>query len=81
MTAGLRPEHLVIDPAGDTFSVDLVESLGGVSFAYLVSDTGERIVVEERGDERVSEGDRVGLTFEAHRLYVFDAETEARIRS
>ena len=81
VTAGLRPEHLVIDPAGDTFSVDLVESLGGVSFAYLVSDTGERIVVEERGDERVSEGDRVGLTFEAHRLYVFDAETEARIRS
>ncbi len=82
VSAGLRPEHLLIDPAADTLRVDLTESLGGVSYAYLVSDdTGERIVVEERGDVRVSEGDRVGLTFEASRLYLFDAETEQRIRS
>jgi len=81
VSAGLRPEHLVIDPAGDTLRVDLTESLGGVSFAYLEGPTGERIVVEERGDDRVKEGDTVGLTFEAKRLYLFDAETEARIRS
>jgi len=79
--AGLRPEHLEIDRNGDALRVDLTESLGGVSYAYLVSDTGERIVVEERGDERVSEGERVGLNFDASRLYLFDAKTEARIRS
>jgi lactose/L-arabinose transport system ATP-binding protein len=81
VSVGLRPEHLVIDPAGDALRVDLTESLGGVSYAYLVSDTGERIVIEERGDERVSEGQMVGLSFEDRRVYLFDGETEARIRT
>jgi len=80
VTAGLRPEHLEIDPTGDALHVDLVESLGGVSFAYLVSDTGEKIVIEERGDDRVGEGQRVGLTFDPKRLYLFDTETEQRLR-
>jgi lactose/L-arabinose transport system ATP-binding protein len=81
VTAGLRPEHIEIDPTGAALHVDLVESLGGVSFAYLVSDTGEKIVIEERGDERVREGQRVGLKFDAERLYLFDAETEQRLRA
>jgi len=42
--------------------VDAAIEEGGVSFAYLISDMGERIVIVERGDERVSEGQRVGLT-------------------
>ncbi len=70
----------MINPNGDALTVDLVESLGGVSFAYLVTDTGERIVVEERGDERVKEGQRIGLTFEPRRLYLFDNDSEQRIR-
>jgi len=78
---GLRPEHLAIDRAGDGLRVDMTESLGGVSYAYLEAPTGERIVVEERGDERVKEGDTVGLTFETKRVYVFDGETEQRIRT
>ncbi|SLN55183.1 ABC transporter ATP-binding protein [Pseudooctadecabacter jejudonensis] len=78
---GLRPEHLAIDPAGGDLRVDLVESLGGVSYAYLESPAGDRIVVEERGDDRVSEGQMVGLTFETQRVYLFDAETEMRIRT
>ena len=78
---GLRPEHLVIDHSGGALRVDLVESLGGVSYAYLVSPAGDRIVVEERGDERVSEGQMVGLTFETKRVYLFDGETEMRIRT
>ncbi|MGJ8611404.1 MAG: ABC transporter ATP-binding protein [Octadecabacter sp.] len=81
VSVGLRPEHLMIDQTGDTLRVDLTESLGGVSYAYLVSDTGERLVVEERGDERVSEGQRVGLSFEQRRVYLFAAQTELRIRT
>lgn len=80
VTVGLRPEHLVIDNTGDALTVDLVESLGGVSYAYLFTGQGERIVVEERGDERVKEGQCVGLTFAPQRLYLFDPETEQRIR-
>jgi lactose/L-arabinose transport system ATP-binding protein len=80
VTVGLRPEHLVIDRTGDTLTVDMVESLGGVSYAYLTGPAGERMVVEERGDERVSEGDKVNVTFDPSRLYLFDAKTEIRIR-
>ena len=43
---GLRPEHLTLDPKGRTHRIDMTESLGGVSYAYLKGATGERIVVE-----------------------------------
>lgn len=81
MTVGLRPEHLEVDPAGDALTVDMVESLGGVSYAYLVGSTGERLVVEQRGDVRANEGDKVGLTVDPARLYLFDSKTEQRIRT
>jgi lactose/L-arabinose transport system ATP-binding protein len=80
VVVGLRPEHLVIDPAGDSHVVEMTEALGGVSYAYLMSETGEKIVVEERGDVRSEEGVRVGLTLDLARAMVFDAATEARIR-
>ena len=61
VSLGLRPEHLSIDPGGATHRVELTEALGGVSHAYLASGTGERVVVEERGDDRVAAGRMVGL--------------------
>ncbi|MCV6592605.1 MAG: sn-glycerol-3-phosphate ABC transporter ATP-binding protein UgpC [Silicimonas sp.] len=79
VTAGLRPEHIEIDLEGDTHSVELTEALGGVSYAYLTCDSGERMIVEERGDVRSKAGDRVGLRFEPKRLYLFDQD-EARLR-
>ncbi len=54
--------------------------VGGVSFAYLSGASGERIVVEERGDERTAEGATVGIQIETKRIMLFDAETELRIR-
>ncbi|GFE62960.1 ABC transporter ATP-binding protein [Litoreibacter roseus] len=80
VTLGLRPEHLIVDPAGDTHRIDLTEALGGVSYDYLMSATGERIVVEERGDERAVEGATVGLTIDPDRAMLFDTKTETRIR-
>ncbi len=80
VVVGLRPEHLEIDPAGSALTVDMVESLGGVSYAYLVGATGERVVIEQRGDNPVTEGAKVGLTIDPSRLYLFDAKTEQRIR-
>ncbi|MCK0167986.1 sn-glycerol-3-phosphate ABC transporter ATP-binding protein UgpC [Jannaschia sp. S6380] len=79
VTVGMRPEHLQI-AAGDTLSVDLTEALGGVSYAYLTAGTGEKIIVEERGDIRSDEGDRVALTVDPARVMVFAAEGGARIR-
>ncbi|MGR3436570.1 MAG: ABC transporter ATP-binding protein, partial [Shimia sp.] len=77
---GLRPEHLAIDRGGATHRVDLTEALGGVSYAYLVSKTGERLIVEERGDVRSRPGEEVGLSYDAGQARLFDAATEQRIR-
>ena len=70
VTVGMRAEHLMVNPEGDTHTVELTESLGGVSFVYLTGETGERIVIEERGDDRSSEGDRVGVTIDKSRIYL-----------
>ncbi|MDO6730988.1 sn-glycerol-3-phosphate ABC transporter ATP-binding protein UgpC [Marinovum sp. 2_MG-2023] len=80
VTLGIRPEHIEVDPAGDTHDVDLTEALGGTSYAYLVSATGEKIVVEEHGDDRSQEGIRVGIKFPASRVMLFDRKSENRIR-
>ncbi|SDW57247.1 ABC transporter ATP-binding protein [Litoreibacter albidus] len=77
---GIRPEHIQINPDGDTHTIEMTEALGGVSFAHLVSDSGEKIIVEERGDERSREGARVGVKLPLERAMLFDRETEARIR-
>ncbi|MBU2994627.1 sn-glycerol-3-phosphate ABC transporter ATP-binding protein UgpC [Octadecabacter sp. 1_MG-2023] len=80
VTLGVRPEHIQIDPAGDTHNIDLTEALGGTSYAYLMSSTGEKIIVEEHGDDRSLAGGRVGITFPAERTMLFDRKTEARLR-
>ena len=77
---GLRPEHLTLDPKGRTHRIEMTESLGGVSYAYLKGATGERIVVEERGETRSTEGDRVGLIPDSASARLFDAASEIRIR-
>ncbi len=80
VSLGIRPEHVEIDPNQDTHVVELTEALGGVSYAYLKSDAGEKLIVEERGDHRTRLGARVGIRFSAKRAMLFDQESEIRIR-
>ncbi len=80
VSVGIRPEHVELDPKGDTHTVELTEALGGVSYVHLKSDTGAKIIVEERGDERSRAGIRVGITFALERAMLFDSKTEQRIR-
>ncbi len=77
---GVRPEHLRIDPNGSGFRLDLIEKLGGVSYAYLYAATGERLIVAEDGESDLSDDMDVGISFDLARAYLFDAETGHRIR-
>ena len=77
---GLRPEHAEVERGGQGFVVELTEALGGVSYTYLTATTGEKLIIEERGDERSKTGDTVGLSFGMERIYAFNKATEARIR-
>jgi lactose/L-arabinose transport system ATP-binding protein len=80
VTIGLRPEHLEVTRGQGALTAELSEALGGVSYLYLTTPTGERIIVEERGDDRASEGETVDISFEQRRVKVFDSQTGARIR-
>jgi len=80
LSIGLRPEHLQIDLDGKTHRVELTEALGGVSYAHLVGPHGERVIVEERGEVHIESGREVGLIVPTDKAFVFDAETERRIR-
>ncbi|MSU88901.1 sn-glycerol-3-phosphate ABC transporter ATP-binding protein UgpC [Rhodobacteraceae bacterium 2CG4] len=80
VVVGVRPQHLTVDPAGDSHAVDITEALGGVSYVYLDAATGERLIVEAHEDQPTATGGRVGLGLDPARVMVFDAETEARLR-
>ncbi|WP_293576579.1 sn-glycerol-3-phosphate ABC transporter ATP-binding protein UgpC [Phaeobacter sp.] len=77
---GLRPQHLTVDAGDSRLILDLRERLGGVSYDYLTTPTGEKIIVETRGDEAHPEGTSVTLAFDDADAYFFDAVTEQRLR-
>ena len=79
VTAGLRPQHLAVNPAGTTHRVEMTEALGGVSYFHLTASTGEKLVVESRDDAELKVGSRVGVTFAPADMMVF-AESGARLR-
>ena len=73
--AGLRPEHLQIDPASPvTGEVELIERLGAETFAY-VRPTGAEGTLTLRlpGETAVSAGTRVGLRPDWTRATWFEA--------
>ncbi|WP_106745916.1 ABC transporter ATP-binding protein [Yoonia maritima] len=76
---GIRPEHCRAVKGGAQ-KVELSEALGGVSHTHMVTNTGEKIVIEERGLERMKEGEMVTLDFDANDVMLFDAQTELRLR-
>ena len=77
---GLRPQHLSVSPADTNVIVDIRERLGGVAYDYLQAPTGERIVVETRGDEAIASGTAVQVDFNDTDALFFDPSTEGRIR-
>ncbi len=80
VTLGIRPEHIQVDRSGDTCTVDLTEALGGVSYSYLLTPNGDKLIVEERDDQRSTTGDRIGLSIRPERAMLFDPESGQRLR-
>ena len=79
--AGIRPHQVTIAPGqGGGATLELRERLGGVSYDYLQSSAGEKIIVESRDSAKLDEGTPVVLSFDDAHVYFFDAKTEARLR-
>ncbi|NRA19745.1 MAG: sn-glycerol-3-phosphate ABC transporter ATP-binding protein UgpC [Oceanospirillaceae bacterium] len=77
---GIRPQDLTLEGAGGGLLVEVTEELGGVSYIYLKAPTGERIIVEARGEASTRYGSEAGVHFEADKVMLFDCESELRIR-
>ncbi len=70
---GLRPQALrVVD--GATHRVEMTEALGGVSFIHLTAPSGEKLIVEARGDVIAASGTMVGVDFDAKDALFFAAD-------
>ncbi len=80
VTLGIRPEHIEVDRAGETCTVDLTEALGGVSYSYLLTPNGDKLIVEEREDQRSKQGERIGIVVRPERAMLFDSGTGQRLR-
>jgi lactose/L-arabinose transport system ATP-binding protein len=76
---GLRPQHLTLAESGD-LEVEFTEALGDISYIYLKTPNGERIVVESREEELPSTGTLVGVEAKASKALFFDPITELRIK-
>jgi lactose/L-arabinose transport system ATP-binding protein len=70
---GLRPQAFRITK-GDTHRVEITEALGGVSFIHLTAPSGEKLVVEAKGDMIAQPGTMVGLGFDAADALFFAAD-------
>jgi len=80
VTVGMRPQDMQLTSAASPITLDIRERLGGVAYDYLNTPTGERLVVESKGDLAMEEGTAVTIAFDETRVMFFDALTEARLR-
>jgi lactose/L-arabinose transport system ATP-binding protein len=82
VTLGIRPEHFEPDgPIRTTLGIEVIENLGGVSYAYSAPDGDEMpIIVEWRGKSRPPQGSRMDVGFDPSSTLLFDPESGLRIR-
>jgi ABC-type sugar transport system ATPase subunit len=82
-TIGIRPEamRLIEDAAGVPVggvrlpaTTQLVERLGGISFGYFRTETGEGAIVQLDAVAAPPHGSRVDLSFDPRRVHHFDAQ-------
>lgn len=73
VTVGFRPEHLrgVNSEHGIKARIVLIEQLGSVSYAYLETEAGARVIAERRSEARERPGDSISLTLLPTGTYAF----------
>ncbi|RVH78022.1 TOBE domain-containing protein, partial [Sinorhizobium medicae] len=75
VTIGLRPEHFnEAGPAVLDLTIDMLEHLGGETFAYARHGNGALIVVETKNGRGLKAGDRLAARFDPASALVFDGE-------
>ena len=79
LIVGLRPQHLKLAKSGD-LEVEFTEALGDISYVYLKTPDGERVVVESRENKLPITGSKVGIEANTTSALFFDPKTELRVK-
>ncbi|WP_323764737.1 sn-glycerol-3-phosphate ABC transporter ATP-binding protein UgpC [Marinovum sp.] len=79
---GLRPEHFEPEaPLRAELAIDVIENLGGVSYAYSSAEgDAHPVIVELRGKSRPNAGGMLQVGFDPASVLLFDSESGQRIR-
>ncbi len=77
---GIRPNAMQVQTGDGPLKLELRERLGGVSYDYVQTLTGARLIVESKNDQALPESSPVTIGIDETNLYLFDPETEARLR-
>jgi len=75
---GIRPEHLLIGETGDVniaLNVDVVEALGGTTFAYTQYAGEDQVVVVADGSHIIPRGKTIEVSFKLEHVHLFDTST------
>ena len=78
---GIRPQNLEVFPDEKSeLYIEFRERLGGVSYDYLKTPTGESLTVETKSDDEINPGTNVSVGFKESDVLIFDGETGHRVR-
>ncbi|WP_024872999.1 ABC transporter ATP-binding protein [Tolumonas lignilytica] len=75
---GIRPEHLQVDTTGDvrvSVKVDVVEALGGTTFAYTQYADEDQVVVVTDGRHIIPRGKTMQVSFSMEHIHLFDTKS------
>lgn len=75
---GIRPEHLQVDAKADvgiSLNVDVVEALGGTTFAYTQYAGEDQVVVVTDGGHIIPRGKNMQAGFNLEHVHLFDTKT------
>ncbi len=74
LTLGLRPEHFKAGGSAElTLTIEIVEHLGGESFAYARQGNGKMLTIAAENGRGLKPGNQVTARFDPARILCFDA--------
>jgi lactose/L-arabinose transport system ATP-binding protein len=75
VTIGIRPEHFNDQGSASLdLTIDMLEHLGGETFAYARHGNGELVVIETKNGRGLKAGERIAARFDPACALVFDAD-------
>jgi ABC-type sugar transport system ATPase subunit len=80
LIVGIRPEHILLDvPDGLPITIDAVENLGGMAFAYVQTRDGGTLTLQVSADTGFERGSQISIGFDPDKVFLFDPKTEVRL--